>query len=84
MTEELFEFVNTLTEWHSAKVANLRSIAEGEGSFTLKIADSEAEQNLTDRDAAFFRAGMETVLMELGELPFSVSTSIADDEEDES
>lgn len=74
MNGELLEFVNQLTEWHSEKVANLKTIAEMTGPFTLKVGD-DVETELTAREAALFRAGMEAVLMEIGKLPFSVTTN---------
>lgn len=78
--DELLEFVTQISEWHEKKVTNLRIITAGTGPFTLKAGDDVATE-LTAREAALFRGGMEAVLMELGKLPFSISAN--DDGEDD-
>lgn len=73
-TTDLGDFVHQLSTWHTRKVDNLRSIQESikEGTI-LKVGEDDEGSPMTATAVAYFKAGMEAVLMELGTLPFTVS-----------
>ena len=83
MNQEMYEFVEQLTTWHTAKVLNLRHVQENTKAGTfLKVGDDDEEpERMTKRDAAFFNIGLEAALVEMGKLPFTVSDDVDDAEE---
>lgn len=70
---ELLEFANEIMERHDYKVSNLRAIAALTGPTTLKLDGTDGSIDLTEREASFFRIGIEVALLELGTLPFSIN-----------
>ncbi len=85
MNEELMEFISQIQSWHERKTSYLREIQEQivEGTkLIIEAKDSREEPtSLTKRDATLMKLGMETVLMELGKLPFTVSQNSEYDDE---
>ncbi|MBP3979910.1 hypothetical protein J8G26_04080, partial [Acidovorax sp. JG5] len=58
MNDELGDFVEMLTAWHSKKVSNLRDVQEASKEGTLlKLGDDDEGFPLTDREAKFFKIG---------------------------
>lgn len=82
--EGLAEFADLMTEWHQRKVANLRNVQEGckEGTL-IKMDDETGSIAMEERDALFFKLGIETALIELGTLPFKVERNDDDIDEDD-
>ncbi|MDR3370703.1 hypothetical protein [Rhodoferax sp.] len=82
MTDTMVEFIEALTFWHTTKVTRLRGIQdevkEGTG---LRLGSASSDiATMSKREAAFFQAGMEAVLVELGKLPFTVNRNDEDDD----
>lgn len=74
MSTELLDFIEHLHAWHSRKVANLRDVQEGAKEGTLlKLGEDSEGIPMTKREAQFFKLGIEASLIELGELPFTVT-----------
>jgi hypothetical protein len=67
---DLDSFVRALVHWHTNKVAMLRHLAEIPEGTEMSVGD-EAPIVLEGDILAGFKAGLETALIELGELPFS-------------
>ncbi len=90
MTEksQLLQFVERIQDWHEARLDSARGIqsASKEGN-SIKVIDSEGKEidvELTKREAMIFSMGMEAGIAHFEKLPFTVSTSSVDeDDEDE-
>jgi len=71
--EDLNQFVQVLSSWHSQKVSTLRHmLAMPEG--VEMVVSGETPVALTGDLLKGFKAGIELALMELGELPFLYET----------
>lgn len=61
-----------LLDWNRRKVAHLNEVAEAaKGGITFKVGDDEVKA--TDREAMFFRLGIEAALIEIGALPIKLT-----------
>lgn len=82
--EDLLEFVEQISEWHSAKVANLNVvIALVKEGVTLQSPAGEDLTKLTKDQAMYFKAGLQLALGEFEKLPFSVTRTAEPDIHDE-
>lgn len=70
----MLDVLRKTQKWHEKKVHNLRYVQDNAKEGTkLAIGESDPLPTpMTDRDAVFFRLGMEAVLVELGTLPFTI------------
>lgn len=67
---DLDSFVRALVHWHTNKVAMLKHLAEIPEGTEMVVGD-DTPIVLEGDILAGFKAGLETALIELGELPFS-------------
>lgn len=87
MSTELLDFIEHLRSWHAKKVSDLRDVqASCKKGTLLKIGDDSEGVSMTNREALYFKLGIEASLMELGTLPFTVTPDVdadaIDDEAD--
>lgn len=66
------ELAQKLLDWNKRKVSHLNEVAEAaKAGTTFKVGDTEVEA--TDREAMFFRLGVEAALIEIGTLPIKLT-----------
>ena len=66
------QLAQQLLDWNRRKVANLNEVAEAaKAGTTFKVGDAEVKA--TDREAMFFRLGVEAALIEIGTLPIKLT-----------
>jgi hypothetical protein len=66
------ELAQTLLAWSQSKVAHLQDVAaQAKGGTTFVVGDAKMEA--TDREALFFRLGVEAALTEIGTLPIKLT-----------
>lgn len=71
--EDLLEFVESLTDWHSERVKNLENvITQVKAGVKLQSADREDLVELNEEQAKYFKAGLQLALGEFETLPFKV------------
>lgn len=66
------QMAQQLLDWNQRKVAHLNEVAEAaKGGTTFKVGDDEVKAS--DREAMFFRLGIEAALIEIGTLPIKLT-----------
>ena len=84
---QLLEFVERIQEWHEARLTAARDIQSNanEGTSVKVIGDSgkEIQVELTKREAMIFSMGMEAGIGHFEKLPFTVSTSSEEEDDEE-
>lgn len=84
MNHELAEFAELFRAWHAKKVGHLRYVqASAKDGTRLVLGDDEEGVAMTNRDAQFFKLGLEAALVELGTLPFTVTPGVDADAVDD-
>lgn len=84
---QLLEFIERIQEWHGARLSAARDIQSNakEGTSVKVIGDAgqEIQVELTKREAMIFSMGMEAGIGHFDKLPFTISTTAEDEEDDE-
>lgn len=66
------QLAQQLLDWNRRKVAHLNDVADAaKAGTTFKVGDVEVKA--TDREAMFFRLGVEAALTEIGTLPIKLT-----------
>lgn len=76
---EVIEFTERLRRWHASRVANLQVILDNPDA-DIKLVDIEIKGN--SDVAKGIRTGVHIALHQLGKLPFSVTPSTEEDEDE--
>ena len=84
---QLLEFIERIQEWHGARLTAANDIlANVKEGTSVKVIDGSGKEilvELTKREAMIFSMGMEAGIAHFEKLPFTVSTTSEDEEDDE-